>query len=293
MDSKSFPRKITDIPTSEKIIFPVIILSSVVIFLQECSVNHPLLNILDVGCTLIFIVEMIVKHLRLGMGGYWKEPWNKLDGILVILSLPSIVGYLIPTGMADLSFLLILRILRTFRFFRLVRIFPNIQQTSRGLARAVKDSVPVFFGFLLVIIAFALITCDLFRDACPQYFATPWESLYSIFRMCTVEGWYDIPDAVTSGVDAPWKEVAVRIYFIFILLAGGIIGLSLVNSIFVDAMTSDNNDKVEDQLTTMNRKMDELKEQVAFLSARLGAISGKTGDDNPGKPDNSDANNQP
>ncbi len=274
MDPKNNKRKnIADFLISEQFIFPVIILASVIIFLQECSVSHPIINILDVTCTLIFIIEMVIKHIRLGVDGYWNDVWNRLDGALVILSLPSLIGYLIPTGLADLSFLLILRILRTFRFFRLVRIFPNVQQTSRGLRRAVKDSVPVFFGFLLVILAFALITCDIFREVCPQYFATPWESLYSIFRMCTVEGWYDIPDAVTAGVDAPWKEFAVRLYFIGILVAGGIIGLSLVNSIFVDAMTSDNNDEMQTELSVVNKKMDELKEQISALSSQLAALS--------------------
>ena len=274
MDPKNNKRKnIADFLISEQFIFPVIILASVIIFLQECSVSHPIINILDVTCTLIFIIEMVIKHFRLGVDGYWNDVWNRLDGALVILSLPSLIGYLIPTGLADLSFLLILRILRTFRFFRLVRIFPNVQQTSRGLRRAVKDSVPVFFGFLLVILAFALITCDIFREVCPQYFATPWESLYSIFRMCTVEGWYDIPDAVTAGVDAPWKEFAVRLYFIGILVAGGIIGLSLVNSIFVDAMTSDNNDEMQTELSVVNKKMDELKEQISALSSQLAALS--------------------
>lgn len=48
----------------------------------------------------------------------------------------------------------------------------------------------------------------------------------------------------------------VYIYFIFIVLSGGILGLSLVNSIFVDAMISDNNEELEKKIDNLERKID-------------------------------------
>ena len=44
----------------------------------------------------------------------------------------------------------------------------------------------------------------------------------------------------------------------FVIIGGGIIGMSLINSIFVDAMVSDNNDDVKSQLSEMEAKIDEL-----------------------------------
>jgi len=49
--------------------------------------------------------------------------------------------------------------------------------------------------------------------------------------------------------------------FIFILLTGGIFGLSLVNSIFVDAMVSDNNDELEKKIDDLNEKVSKLLEK--------------------------------
>jgi voltage-gated sodium channel len=46
------------------------------------------------------------------------------------------------------------------------------------------------------------------------------------------------------------------IYFIFVVLSGGILGLSLVNSIFVDAMVSDNNDELEKKIERLELKID-------------------------------------
>jgi len=53
----------------------------------------------------------------------------------------------------------------------------------------------------------------------------------------------------------------VRLYFVFILILGGIIGMSFINSIFVDAMVSDNNDDVMKKLEELEAKIDRLAEK--------------------------------
>ena len=53
--------------------------------------------------------------------------------------------------------------------------------------------------------------------------------------------------------------VVARIYFSVLLFFGGIIGMSLVNSIFVDAMAADNNDEVLKKLSQLERKLDNLQ----------------------------------
>ena len=117
-------------------------------------------------------------------------------------------------------------------------------------------------GFLILIVTVALLGCCMFRDAAPEFFGTPMDSVYSTFRFFTIEGWYEIPDAVASGMGSPiWVHV-VRLYFCMLLLMGGIIGMSLINSIFVDAMVSDNNDDVKAQLCAMEKKLDEIMKQI-------------------------------
>lgn len=46
------------------------------------------------------------------------------------------------------------------------------------------------------------------------------------------------------------------------LVLGCIIGMSLLNSIFVDAMVSDNNDEVKEQLTRLEEKIDRLSKRL-------------------------------
>ena len=53
--------------------------------------------------------------------------------------------------------------------------------------------------------------------------------------------------------------VFARIYFSLLLFLGGIIGMSLVNSIFVDAMAADNNDEVLEKLEQIEKKLDKIE----------------------------------
>jgi voltage-gated sodium channel len=102
----------------------------------------------------------------------------------------------------------------------------------------------------------------LFKDADPEHFQTPLRSIYAVFQICTVEGWYEIPNAVAEYYgNSTVAAECVRVYFCFILLLGGIIGMSFINSIFVDAMVADNNNELEEQMKELNAKIDRLLEQ--------------------------------
>lgn len=244
--------------TSERFIVFVILVNAIVIFLQESGIDAFAVNLIDVICTFIFLVEMIVKHIHLGVKEYWKSKLNCMDGILVLISLPSVLTFFWPDSVVNLSFLLVLRVLRIFRFFRLVSFFPYFTTIVANFKLALRQSNAVLLCFFILIITVALIGCCMFKGIAPEYFATPLDSIYSTFRLFTVEGWYDIPDAVARGMSNPiWAHV-VRFYFCFLLVIGGIIGMSLINSIFVDAMVSDNNDELKSQLNAMESKINAL-----------------------------------
>lgn len=49
-----------------------------------------------------------------------------------------------------------------------------------------------------------------------------------------------------------------RVYFVVLLFGGGIFGLSLINSIFVDNMLSDNTNALDQQVSRLEAKVDEL-----------------------------------
>ena len=140
-----------------------------------------------------------------------------------------------------------------------MKFIPKIEELLNGVQRALKASVFILIGFFLYIFIIGVLSFSLFKNLSPEYFTDPLTSLYSTFKIFTVEGWAEIPDSIIQN--ATGSTFFIYLYFIFILLTGGIFGLSLVNSIFVDAMVSDNNDELEKKVDNLNLKLDKLLEQ--------------------------------
>lgn len=244
---------------NEKFILFIIILNSIIIFLEGFSFEPGILTILEIFdqfFTFVFVVELIVKLKIFGRKKYFNSGWNTFDFVLIIIALPSFISIFFPNNILDLNFLLIFRIFRVFKFFRLIRFVPKIDKLMNGIYRAAKSSIVILIGFFIFNFIISLISCFLFKDIAPEYFSNPLTSLYSVFKIFTVEGWYEIPDAITSNTDSSLISIFTIIYFVIILLFGGIFGLSLVNSIFVDSMVSDNNDELEEKVNNLEKKID-------------------------------------
>lgn len=241
-----------------KIVLYVILINALIIFLQEWDLNWYILNLTEFACSVFFLIEMVVKIKTLGFDEYWKSGWNKLDGMLVLISIPSIIEYFIPLDMINLSILLVLRVLRILRIFKTMHFFPSFSKVITGFKLAIQRSYAVLLSFFVIVVIFSLINCSIFGDITPEYFGNPLTSIYSVFRLCTVEGWYDIPDRIAEATTPLMGTIATG-YFCFLLIMGGIIGMSFLNSVFVDAMASDNNDEVKEQLTRMEKQIEDLK----------------------------------
>lgn len=243
---------------NDKLILIVVIINAVVIFLQESGIHTPLMMAMDEACTILFVVEMIVKISTLGMKGYWRDKWNALDGTVTLLSLPALLLLFLPISMVNLTFLQVLRVLRLLKLMRAGRFFTNLNGIVRGFKLALRESTAILLGFIVLIIIISVVNCCLFRMVAPEYFDTPIHAIYSMFRFFTVEGWYEIPDAITAGTSET-LALFIRLYFCLLLFAGGVIGMSLINSIFVDAMVADNNDEVQTELLNLKDQLDRIE----------------------------------
>lgn len=253
---------------NDHIILGVILINTLVIYLIETGYTYPALYAVDICCTLLFVMEMIVKHLTFGVKGYWGDNWNRADGLLVIISLPSVIAPFVDVSAIDFSILLTLRLMRILRFLRVLHFFPKIAQIGAGLKRALKDSGVVLFGFVLIIFIVGMINCGLFKEIAPEYFQTPLRSIYSVFRVFTVEGWYEIPDAIAAKT-SPVIGVFVRFYFCVLLGLFGLLGMSFINSVFVDAMVEDNNDDILYHLKNMEQRLDKMEHRLDNMEQLL------------------------
>lgn len=243
--------------TNDNIMLVLVLINTGIIFISG-FIPYQLRTLLFIDSlfTLLFVFEAGVKISVQGFPRYWSDGWNRFDFIIVLLALPSCMNVL-GVPFPGTSVLLSLRTMRAFKSFRLLKFIPNIDNLLNGIKLAFKASFIVAIGLIVLLLVFSIITTFLFGSVAPQYFGNPALSVYSIFRLFTIEGWYDMPEAIATN-GGTTMAVFARVYFSILLFMGGIIGMSLVNSIFVDAMAADNNDEVLEKLNQLERKLDKL-----------------------------------
>ncbi len=244
---------------SERNIMVAILLNAALIFVMYFPQyrGNPYLELLDQLFILFFVLEAAVKLYLMKPKAYFALGWNRFDFTIVLLSLPSVLVHLLPVP--NTSLLLLLRMFRLVRLIRFLRFVPNLGKIIDGLGRALKASVFVLLALLVINFFLALITCHFFSETAPDYFGDPLIASYYIFQLFTVEGWHEIAKAIELQISNPWLIGITRIYFVVIVLVGGVFGLSLANAVFVDEMTMDNNRELEKKIDDLNTQIGELK----------------------------------
>jgi voltage-gated sodium channel len=245
---------------NDKFILLLILINAITIFVsgfEMSSDNRFFLSITDNLITGLFISELSIKFKEFGIKGYFDSNWRKFDFILIVLSIPALIAFLGNFEITSLSFLLVFRVMRVFKSFRFLKFIPGIEHLINGIKRALKASIFVFIGFIIYIFIISILSFYIFKEVSTEHFGNPLNSLYTTFKIFTVEGWYEIPELLIQNL-SPTTSFFTYLYFIFVVISGGIFGLSLVNSIFVDAMVSDNNDVLEKKIDSLEEKIDKL-----------------------------------
>lgn len=253
---------------SERAMLLAVMLSAIVI----CAMYFPslkgsiLLEYLDYCFIILFMMEALIKIKVYGKKRYFEGGWNRFDFTIAVLSLPALI---VPfVDIPDASFIMILRLFRIARVARLLRFVPNMEHVLAGLGRALKASIFVLGAIAFLIFILAILSCHFYGDLDPKHFGDPLISLYSIFQLFTVEGWYEIPEAITAESESASFIGFTRLYFGLVVLLGGVFAMSLANAVFVDEMTMDNNRELE-------TKIDQLQDQLREVREMLGEMKEK------------------
>lgn len=216
--------------------------------------------VIDYLCVIYFLLEAALKIQRSGFRGYLASGWNRFDFLIVLLSLPVLVAPVVE--LHDFAAVLLLRLGRLFRLFRLLRFIPNRDHLASGIHRAMKASVGVFLALGLINFVLAIGATMLFGDIAPEHFDDPLRSMYSLFRVFTLEGWYEIPDLLAARAGSESLAMAARLFFVGSVVLGGLFGLSIANAVFVDEMTMDNNQELERRIEVLTKEIHILREEL-------------------------------
>lgn len=250
---------------SDRVVLPVILLNglAVAIWLEQDR-GRSLFYWIDYACVLFYLLEAALKIRRRGWADYWASGWCRFDLAVLAASLPLLLDPFLA-GPGDVEILSALRAGRLFRLFRAMRFIPNVEHLLLGVRRALRASIGVFFALALLNVLLSIGAYALFHDLDQEHFGSPLRSAYAIFKVFTVEGWYEIPDGIARraalhGLSPYWGHLA-RAYFMLAVFCGGILGVSIANAVFVDEMVTDNTSALEAEIKALRADVRRLTER--------------------------------
>jgi voltage-gated sodium channel len=217
--------------------------------------NTNILFWIDYICVIYFLIEAFIKIKTENWRTYWANGWNRFDFLVVMGSLPSLLDPWVD--FKEFSVILVLRVARLFRFFRVFRFIPNGNVIWQGVIRALRVSVAVMLTLFILNLIFGLGATMLFHELPnhEKYFGDPITSTYSLFKVFTVEGWYNIPDELSESSNSLVWSFVIRGYFVVAVIVG-IVGLSLANAVFVNEVTTGNTDQLKVILNSMREEIE-------------------------------------
>jgi len=121
---------------------------------------------INIAFLVIYIIEMIVKWIGLGVFNYFKNPWDCFDFFLVMISTVEVIITSLDTASKGLPFPpTIIRVLRLFRVVRILRVIKTAKQL-RTIIMTVYISLPQLtnIGILisLLILIFDILAVNIF-----------------------------------------------------------------------------------------------------------------------------------
>lgn len=146
----------------DSLVLVLIVVSSILLaidtpLLDPASLFAVVLARLDLGLTVVFACEMVLKVISRGLllhrGAYLRNPWNVIDGSLVVISILALASSGVPA-------LRSLRSLRAFRALRPLRVIAR-NEGMRVVVNALFSAMPsianVFIVFCLFILIFGIV----------------------------------------------------------------------------------------------------------------------------------------
>ena len=240
--------------------------------------HHSLLHAVDRLILIIFAIEITLKIVAQGNRpwDFFKDPWNVFDFIIVgVCFIPGI----------DTHFVAVLRLARVLRVFRVISIFPRLQILVNALLKSIPSMGYVIVLLALIFYIYAVIGSFLFGIKDPVHFGNLHDSMITLFKVLTLEGWTDIMNIQLYGTNDPMAEYnskpisyASVIYFVSFILLGAMIVMNLFIGVIMNSMQESHQElerekkskvshpgSIQRILKELDRKIDDLKKDLTEL----------------------------
>ena len=164
--------------------------------------------------TVIFIAEFALKHIAYGPVWYWSNPWNVIDGAIVI---SGILELSMGSGAQGVALLRMFRVLRILAGLKGLRRFRAFQQVFAAVYNGVSRIASFCVVFFLFITVFAILGMQLFGGLSEMrqhrsHFDTFGDAVLTLFIICTGENTYSVGWDLIQASGTTWAVVYVAVW---------------------------------------------------------------------------------
>ncbi len=188
----------------------------------------------------VFVVEMVLKMVALGLRGYFSDGWLILDFVIVLASVADVLlAFLLPV--ASSFSLSIVRVLRIVALLKLVRSSKKLRMMMRTLAISIPPIFNVLMLWSIITFVYAVVGVAVFGSAQQgealqghATFATVGSACFILFRIVTGESWEIF---VYELSNEPNNIKGASAYFYTYLVVCGFLMVEVVVGIVLDLFT--------------------------------------------------------
>uniref|UniRef100_A0A3B3T7U0 Voltage-dependent L-type calcium channel subunit alpha n=1 Tax=Paramormyrops kingsleyae TaxID=1676925 RepID=A0A3B3T7U0_9TELE len=202
----------------EYLMFLLIMLNTLCLGMQHCNQSDYITkvsNTLNLLFTILFTVEMIVKLMAFKAKGYFGDPWNVFDFLLVVGSIVDVILSEIDDA-ENMS--VSITFFRLFRVMRLVKLLNRSEGIRNLLWTFIKSFQAIPYVALLIVMLFFIYAVvgmqffgkialvdgtEIYRNSNFQTFP---QAILLLFRVTTGERWQEVMMACMSGKQCDAKS---------------------------------------------------------------------------------------
>ncbi len=254
-------RRFIEAEATTRFIVAVIVVNAAVIGAETSptamAAAGPLLSALDLAALSIFVAEIAAK-LVVYRRGFFRDPWNVFDFVIVAVSLS-------PAGQG----LSVLRALRILRALRLVSVVPRMRLVTQALLQAIPAMGSVVALMALIFYVASVMATKLFGAEFEAWFGTLGQSAFTLFQIMTLESW-------SMGIVRPVMEAypLAWLFFVPFILIATFAVLNLFIAIIVNSMHDAAASDADQRAAARDQALRDVAREIRGLREEVGRLKG-------------------
>ncbi|XP_069691068.1 voltage-dependent T-type calcium channel subunit alpha-1G isoform X2 [Periplaneta americana] len=228
------------------------------------------LKIFNYFFTAVFILESVMKLVALGLRLYFKDKWNQLDVVIVILSIVGIVLEEVESKIIPINptIIRVMRVLRIARVLKLLKMAKGIRALLDTVMQALPQVGNLGLLFFLLFFIFAALGVELFgRLECSDkypcqglgehaHFSNFGMAFLTLFRVATGDNWNgimkdtlrdDCDDEADCVRNCCVSTIIAPIFFVIFVLMAQFVLVNVVVAVLMKHL-EESHKQMEDEL---------------------------------------------